>query len=139
MKRLIHALISLFLPLGILLSASTAIPPQPKAAASTFVVNSAGDEPDLLPGDDICLTAAGTCTLRAAMQEANGDLSAGPDTITFTVSTIQPLSPLPPITQPIDIDGSGGSPRVQLTGSLIAAVNTTGLHLGAGSDSSRIK
>ncbi len=139
MKRFIHALISLFLPLGILLSASTAIPPQPKAAASAFVVNSAGDEPDLLPGDDICLTSAGTCTLRAAIQEANGDLIAGPDTITFTVSTIQPLSSLPPITQPIEIDGSGGAPRVQLIGSLIAAVNTTGLHLGAGSDSSVIK
>lgn len=37
----------------------------------TMVVNSTVDAPDLKPGDGRCRTAAGRCTLRAAVQEAN--------------------------------------------------------------------
>jgi CSLREA domain-containing protein len=36
-----------------------------------IVVNSTVDEPDADPGDGACATAAGDCTLRAAVQEAN--------------------------------------------------------------------
>ena len=39
--------------------------------ANTFVVNSTADEVDKNPGDGVCATAGGTCTLRAAIQEAN--------------------------------------------------------------------
>lgn len=53
--------------------------------AATFTVNSVGDAVDANPGNGICATAAGRCTLRAAIQEANAnaggdviDLRAGP-------------------------------------------------------------
>jgi CSLREA domain-containing protein len=41
------------------------------ARAADFTVNSTQDAVDAKPGDGICATAAGTCTLRAAIQEAN--------------------------------------------------------------------
>jgi CSLREA domain-containing protein len=40
------------------------------AATTTFVVNSTADAVDALPGNGICATADGICTLRAAVQEA---------------------------------------------------------------------
>jgi CSLREA domain-containing protein len=43
------------------------------AHAATFVVNSTADQPDANPGDHMCNTDAATCTLRAAVQEANAD------------------------------------------------------------------
>ncbi|MGH2684291.1 MAG: choice-of-anchor Q domain-containing protein, partial [Actinomycetota bacterium] len=50
--------------------------PASSSAASTFVVTSQEDAPDANPGDGSCAAAAGVCTLRAAVMEAN----AGPDT-----------------------------------------------------------
>jgi CSLREA domain-containing protein len=41
------------------------------AGAVTFTVDSTQDEVDAAPGDGACATATGTCTLRAAIQEAN--------------------------------------------------------------------
>jgi len=60
---------------GLLVAAALAAP----ACAATFVVDSAIDAVDEGPGDGICRTAAGACTLRAAVQEANA--LAGPDAI----------------------------------------------------------
>lgn len=42
------------------------------ANALTFIVNSTLDAVDAVPGNGICATAGGACTLRAAVQEANG-------------------------------------------------------------------
>jgi large repetitive protein len=36
-----------------------------------LTVNSGDDQVDKAPGDGVCATLAGTCTLRAAIQEAN--------------------------------------------------------------------
>ncbi len=47
--------------------------------AATFTVTSLLDQTDVLRGDGICATASDTCTLRAAIQEANA--FPGPDTI----------------------------------------------------------
>ena len=41
------------------------------SGATEFTVNSLADAVDLNPGDGICLTSSATCTLRAAIQEAN--------------------------------------------------------------------
>jgi CSLREA domain-containing protein len=61
------------------------------AWAATFTVNSTADEVDANPGDGMCATAGGVCTLRAAVQEANGwtgadtiDVPAGNYTFTRT-------------------------------------------------------
>lgn len=43
----------------------------PASAEATFEVNSTADEPDSNPGDGLCRTSARSCTLRAAVQEAN--------------------------------------------------------------------
>ena len=69
----------------------------------TFVVNSTAD-----PGtDDICDVAE--CTLREAINAANANPAA--DTISFNIAgtapfTIQPLTALPEITDPVTIDGT---------------------------------
>jgi CSLREA domain-containing protein len=39
--------------------------------AASFTVNSTADEADLFPGLSGCLSAAGKCTLRAAIEESN--------------------------------------------------------------------
>jgi CSLREA domain-containing protein len=49
------------------------------AHAATFVVDSTTDAPDVKLGDDHCRTAMLTCTLRAAIQEA--DATDGADTV----------------------------------------------------------
>lgn len=41
------------------------------ADAAVFTVNAVNDAVDAAPGDGICATIGGTCTLRAAIQEAN--------------------------------------------------------------------
>src|SRR5439155_1434347 len=53
--------------------------------AAGFTVNSPIDAPDANPGDGICATAAGLCSLRAAIQEANATPTA--DTITVPPGT----------------------------------------------------
>src|SRR4051795_4690280 len=51
----------------------------PAAHAADFVVDSTADAPDVKPGDEHCRTATLTCTLRAAVQEA--DETSGLDTV----------------------------------------------------------
>jgi len=57
--------------------------PSDAAAQATFQVNSFGDATDVSPGDGTCATAAGQCTLRAAVIEAN--MLPGDDTIAFGI------------------------------------------------------
>ncbi|MFO7682650.1 MAG: right-handed parallel beta-helix repeat-containing protein, partial [Chloroflexota bacterium] len=60
-----------------------ASPQTPQSPLSTFIVNSSGDQSDSNPGDGQCLTAVGTCTLRAAIEESNA--LPGADTIHFNI------------------------------------------------------
>src|ERR1043166_2278639 len=48
-------------------------------AAATFTVDTTADLPDVTPGDGICGSAGGSCTLRAAVEEANA--LSGADTV----------------------------------------------------------
>jgi len=59
------------------------------AAATPFVVNYLGDADDASPGDGICATATGVCTLRAAIREANA--LPGTDDINFSVTGTIPF------------------------------------------------
>ena len=63
------------------------------AHAKRFNVNSTQDAVDLNPGDGICATATGECTLRAAIQETN----ALPEPIRFSslAQCIQSRSQVP--------------------------------------------
>jgi CSLREA domain-containing protein len=84
-------------------------------ATAAFQVNDTADVVDAAPGNGICQTAAGTCTLRAAIQESNA--LAGENTINLPAGTY-PLSILPhpgkddasgslAITGPLRIFGAG--------------------------------
>lgn len=53
--------------------------PAAPATAATMTVDDPGTAADASPGDGVCATAGGTCTLRAAVEEANA--TTGPDTI----------------------------------------------------------
>ena len=85
--------------------------PGTAAGATTFTVDSTADDVDANPGDGVCDTVVGlpvVCTLRAAIQESNN--FAGTDTIEFNIAgagphTISPGSALPPIIEPVTIDG----------------------------------
>lgn len=57
----------------------------PPTFAANFNVNSPQDAPDANPGDGQCASAAGSCTLRAAIQESNAQ--AGADVITLPAGT----------------------------------------------------
>ncbi len=90
-----------------------------EARAATFTVNSTGDEPDSSAEDDICFIGTGffTCTLRAAIQEANRD--PDPDVIDFEIPgagihTIDTPTDFPTVSTPVTIDGyteGGASPN----------------------------
>jgi large repetitive protein len=53
--------------------------------AATLVVDSTADANDDIPGDGVCATSGGQCTLRAAIEEANA--LAGSDAITLPAGT----------------------------------------------------
>jgi CSLREA domain-containing protein len=83
------------------------------ASAKSFEVDSTADETDTAPGDGVCLTASGKCTLRAAIVEANS-FDEGEDQISFKregvfdgqiTGTISLGSSLPPIASAINIFG----------------------------------
>ena len=67
------------------------------AQAAVFVVNSAVDSVDALPGDGVCADASGACTLRAAVMETNA--LAGPDVVNLPGGTYPSPSPAPARTQ----------------------------------------
>jgi titin len=89
---------------------------------------------------------SGTGSLRQAIINSNG--SAGPNTINFNipgsgVPTINVLSALPALTQPVTIDGttepgSGGQPVIQIDGTN-AGSGTIGLSVSASGSGSTIK
>jgi len=125
------------------------------AQAATFVVDTETDLPDAAAGDGICGTgAAGTCSLRAAIQEANA--LAGADTITlaaghYTLTRLPVVGNLLTINSDITIHGGGnpgqtvidgngdrivlqilGSPTVHLHNLAIVGGFGTGVSYGGG-------
>ncbi len=153
--KALHILLATLIAFSYLLTSGVALlkPIQVKAA-STYVVDSNGDEPDDNPGDDTCHTAADTCTLRAAIQEANSH--SGGDIINFDAGyTITPASELPSIDEQLEINGYTGSPSgatantanspapfngtltVEIDGSSAGASN--GLVFANGSDGSSVR
>ena len=93
----------LILPNGFL----NALQPTARAAAA-FIVNSGDDTPDAAPGNGVCANALGSCTLRAAIGEANS--LAGDDTINIsTTGTINLRSGQLDITSNITINGPGSN------------------------------
>lgn len=97
--------VAIFLVSGLFITFAHFLPTQ---AAGTFTVNSLADTPDAALGDGICADAGGQCTLRAAIQETNTNVS-DTDTINFSVTgTINLTGSLPSLTNVI-INGPGAS------------------------------
>jgi CSLREA domain-containing protein len=117
------------------------------AANPALVVDSVGDGTDASPGNGVCRTAASTCTLRAAIQEANAQ--PGANDIAFAipgsgVQTIQLGSQLPTLSDtsgPTTINGytqagaSANTDQFASNAQLRVAVRGTGSH---GLDAMRI-
>jgi CSLREA domain-containing protein len=91
--------------------------------SSFYLVNSTLDTPDAAPGNDLCADAAGRCTLRAAIEEANAH--SGADAINFGIGTgpqtIVAASDLPAISEPLTLDattqpGYAGTPLIEVAG-----------------------
>ena len=62
-------------------------PPAAAEPASIYTVISTLDNPDAAPGNNVCADSVGSCTLRAAVMEANAHV--GPDTILLPADTFQ--------------------------------------------------
>ncbi len=124
-------------------------------ADATLTVTSIADGGDTNPGDGACDDGTGSCTLRAAIEEANAN--SGLDGVVFAIPgagphTIRPGSALPTITDPVVIDGytqPGASPNtngpglgsnafllIELDGSN-ARQDANGLRISAGNSTVR--
>ncbi|WP_404391910.1 right-handed parallel beta-helix repeat-containing protein [Humibacillus xanthopallidus] len=102
------------------IAASLLVAPLASYASEVFSVNATTDLVDADVGDGLCLSAAGTCTLRAAVQEANA--TPVPDTITVPAGIYQLT--IPPggsneddsgdldLTAPVTIAGAGAAATV---------------------------
>ena len=98
----------------------------PGHQARAFTVDSLTDEVDAAPGDGVCRSAAGRCTLRAALNEVSALRSDGSNVV-ITVPAGTYRLRLPPAT----VDGAGGDldlgggpappPRVEIQGAGAAA------------------
>jgi CSLREA domain-containing protein len=94
--------------------------PSPGSCPTVLTVNDLGDTTDASPGDGICATAAGVCTLRAAIQEANARASCGTIDIDFSGvnGSITLSTALPDINHNLNINGPGANQlTVQRNGS----------------------
>ena len=60
------------------------IQPAASAAGKTFIVDTTSDSADANAGDGVCQTAAGKCSLRAAIEESNA--KSGTYTINFNIA-----------------------------------------------------
>ncbi|BEP96974.1 hypothetical protein GmRootA79_53590 (plasmid) [Acidovorax sp. A79] len=121
------------------------------AGAATVIVTDVGDAP--LGGAVNCNPGSATCTLRAAIEQANANIDA--DTIAFnfggTPTTISPATPLPAIASQVTIDGytNGGTPNSAATGTNAvitvridganAGADTFGIHLRPGASDSVVR
>jgi CSLREA domain-containing protein len=77
------------------------------SGAGWFHINDNGDATDLAPGDGVCRTAGGVCTLRAAIQEANALAACGSMNIELgnITSFITLGTALPDINSNVNIKG----------------------------------
>ena len=86
--------------------------------AATFTVDSTTDTVDAGPGDGVCDDGSGSCTLRAAVMEANA--LAGADTITMPAGTYT-------LTIPGESEDAAATGDLDITDSL--TINGAGAHV----------
>ncbi len=95
---------------GVLAGAAgvTLMSPGVAAAASTFTVNTTADTHDARPGNGLCADSTGTCSLRAAIEEANAEPTGSTITIDVPANTyLLTLGTLSLTRNVVSIAGSG--------------------------------
>lgn len=106
------------------------------ASAATYTVDSIGDQADETPGDEECETSANTCTLRAAIEEANESVGTA-DAIAFEgtvfegqlADTITLGSLLPEIEDQTSVEGGACTTQAGQQGPCVG-IQATGLTYG---------
>ncbi|MFP4229316.1 MAG: CSLREA domain-containing protein, partial [Salinivenus sp.] len=119
-----------------------ALTPTAVQAQNTYVVDSNGDADDDNPGDGVCETSGGDCTLRAAIQEANE--TSDEDVIEFDIPQTGSFAVITPseefvIEEPVTIDGSTSpehpssvdGPAIELDGSSLSDSADDGIQVEA--------
>src|SRR5206468_13059729 len=102
--------------------------------AASFTVNSTTDAVDASPGDGLCATSGGQCTLRAAIEEANAlpgadivNLPAGTYSISLGAGDFNAASDLH-ITDELEIRGAGANQTFVDGGYYLRAIATFWIH-----------
>jgi hypothetical protein len=106
------------------------------ASAATYTVDSIGDQADETLGDEECETSVNTCTLRAAIEEANESVGTA-DAINFEgtvfegqlADTIALGSLLPEIEDQVSIEGGSCTTQAGPQGPCVG-IQATGLSYG---------
>lgn len=93
----------------------------PESRAASFAVDDSADAPDLTPGDGVCATAGATCTVRAAVQEANA--LAGPDDVVVPAGTYVLTLGALAIASDLSLTGAGAD-QVAIDGNAASGVLT---------------
>lgn len=131
---MIHPHLFHLAPALVLATALTA----PSALAGTpITVNHPGWDPDDDPGDGICATAGGECSLRAALEEINASPPGSSFLVQFSAAIAEIVvgGPMPAINRPVVIaGGTGAGERVIVNGNN----QPGGLHLNSGAQGSVI-
>jgi CSLREA domain-containing protein len=121
-RRLVQIVLIAALAAILPLSLATAAPGPAVALptvgpGSVIVVNSLDDLPDPNPGDGLCQTDANTCSLRAAIMEAESTAFPGQDTIDLSslagVITLE-FGQLPDITEALIIKGPADASTLRI-------------------------
>jgi CSLREA domain-containing protein len=114
------------------------------STAYTYVVDSTADDFDKTAGDFMCKTNAGTCTLRAAIQQANFNCGGRPgDATTTTIDFAIGSGPktittgsfgLPGLGCPVVLDGTSqpgyaGTPIIEVSGAATPPNNVGGISI----------
>jgi parallel beta-helix repeat protein len=93
------------------------------ASAAIFTVDDTGDDPDITPGNGVCATGFGACTLRAAIMEASAAATTD-DTIIVTGGTTYNIDLT--ANGSLEIDSSDGSIVIQPTTGTATVQASTG-------------
>lgn len=100
--------------------------PASPAAAATFTVTTTGDGQDSDPGNGVCVTGGGACSLRAALQEAAG--LAGADTVSVPSGTYALDAALGELVadSTVTVDGAGARTTILQAGANRRVLQATG-------------
>lgn len=120
------------LTVAVLMIALVGMPSSRVLAGGSLVVTSVNEGSDATPGDGLCATATGSCTLRAAIEENNAFAGAGAISFSLPGAGVHVISitsgPLPAITETLSIDGTSqpncSVPCIVISGASVPGPNS---------------